>query len=76
MFSQDQLIFLKTVYDFCYTDYHWTKNDITLDEYIDGIIEQAFDDREYRAALYQKFHSQEQIIYILSYVCSEIWYKN
>jgi len=73
VFSEEQLIFLKTVYDFCNLEYRGVKDDISLYEFIDDIIDQAFEDKEYRTALYQQFHTEQQIIYILSYICSKIW---
>lgn len=77
IFSEEQIIFLKTVYTFCKFEYDFfIKKDDTLSDFIDSIIEQALEDKEYSLALHQKFHNEEQIIYILSYVCSKIWFKN
>lgn len=77
IFSQEQLIFLKTVYTFCEFEYHYyVKDDTTLSEFIDEVVDQALEDKEYSLALYQKFHTEDQIIYILSYVCAKIWFKN
>lgn len=77
IFSEEQQIFLKTVYTFCKFEYDFfIKKDDTLSDFIDSILEQAFEDKEYSLALYQKFYIEEQIIYILSYVCVKIWFKN
>lgn len=77
IFSQEQKIFLKTVYTFCKFEYDFfIKKDDNLSDFIDNILDQAFEDKEYSLSLYQKFHNEEQIIYILSYVCTKIWFKN
>jgi hypothetical protein len=72
VFSEEQLVFLNTVYDFCKMEYRTVKDNTLLSEFIDDIIYEALEDKEYRTALYQKFYNEEQIIYILSYICSKI----
>lgn len=79
VFSEKQKIFLKTVYKFCKEDYehfYYQENNKNLSNFIQHIIIQAFEDREYELALYQMFHTKEQIVYILSFVCSKIWFNN
>jgi len=72
VFSKEQLVFLKTVYKFCKLQHHYSE---THEEFINEVVDEAFEDKTYRLALYQKFHTKEQIIYILRYICAKIWFK-
>jgi hypothetical protein len=58
---------------FCYQDMRYYNTYNNLKEYTKSIIDQSFEDKDYRNSLIQFFHDKKSIIKILSYVTNTIW---
>lgn len=76
LFTDSQLTFLQTVFDFCYQDLRYYNDYKRLKEFKTSIIQQAFDDREYKQALLQFFVDKPCVINVLLFVTSVLWYTS
>ena len=73
LFTDSQLTFLQTVFDFCYQDLRYYNDYKRLKDFKKSIIKQAFEDREYKRALLQYFNNKSSVIDVLSFVTSMLW---
>lgn len=71
--KEEQYVFLKTIFDFCYHDFRYYNDYKKLKQFKKSIIEQAFEDKQYKNALMQFFNNKKCIITVLSFVTTVIW---
>jgi hypothetical protein len=71
--KDEEVIFLKTVFNFCYQDIRYYNEYKNLKDFKKNIIEQAFEDRQYKNALIQFFYDEKSVITVLSFVTTMIW---
>jgi hypothetical protein len=74
--KDEQYVFLKTVFKFCYEDFCYYNDYKKLKQFKNSIIEQAFEDKQYKNALMQFFKDKKSIITVLSFVTTVIWNNN